>query len=92
MFSPKLPDELVISVGERLTVVSSFDDGWYTVGRDSILKPGEVEMGTVPSWCFVKPVEGFKPERPTRISSLGMTVEPEPEADQESLISWSHFY
>jgi len=92
VFSPRLPDELVISVGERLILVSSFDDGWCTVGKDSMLKPGEVEMGVVPSWCFMKPVKGLKAERPPRMSSLGMTVEPLREADQESLISSSHFY
>jgi hypothetical protein len=36
LFDPVLPDELLIShVGERLTVVQSFDDGWCVVGRES---------------------------------------------------------
>lgn len=28
IFNPILPDELLISLGEKLTVVQSFDDGW----------------------------------------------------------------
>lgn len=35
LFNPVLPDELLLTrVGERLTVVQSFDDGWCVVGRD----------------------------------------------------------
>ncbi|KAF7330499.1 hypothetical protein MVEN_02489300 [Mycena venus] len=34
LFSPVLPDELLLtSLGERLTVVQAFDDGWVVVGR-----------------------------------------------------------
>jgi hypothetical protein len=36
LFDPVLPDELLITnVGERLTIVQSFDDGWCVVGRES---------------------------------------------------------
>jgi hypothetical protein len=39
LFVPVLPDELLIPyVGERLTVVQSFDDGWCVVGRRSAAK------------------------------------------------------
>lgn len=94
LFSPVLPDELVLSLGEKVMVINSFDDGWCIVGRDSLLKPGEVEMGAVPSWCFVKPVKGLKASRPMRTTSLGVTVEMESGpgfSSREELISWSNF-
>ncbi|EKM58255.1 uncharacterized protein PHACADRAFT_252445 [Phanerochaete carnosa HHB-10118-sp] len=92
MFNPVLPDELVVSLGESLTVVNSFDDGWCIVGRDSVFKPGEVELGAIPAWCFMKPVQGLRAERPMRTSSLGVTVtlEAEPGA-RNDVISWSNF-
>ncbi|KAI0926059.1 hypothetical protein AcV5_008623 [Taiwanofungus camphoratus] len=92
LFSPTLPDELVLSLGERVTVVQSYDDGWCIVGRDSVFKPGEVELGAVPAWCFVKPVKGLKAERPIRTTSLGVTVTLDaPGASREDVISWSNF-
>ena len=94
LFSPVLPDELVLSLGEKVTLVKAFDDGWCIVGRDSFLKPGEVEMGAVPSWCFVKPVKGLKASRPMRTSSLGVTVEIDAGpgySSREEVISWSNF-
>lgn len=33
LFAPVLPDELVLSLGESLTVLHSYDDGWCIVGR-----------------------------------------------------------
>jgi hypothetical protein len=91
MFNPILPDELLIThVGERLTVVQSFDDGWCIVGRENSVfastakslfksspvatKDNNVELGVVPAWCFLKPVKGLKAERPVRSTSLGITV------------------
>lgn len=94
LFSPVLPDELVLSLGEKVMVINSFDDGWCIVGRDSLLKAGEVEMGAVPSWCFVKPVKGLKASRPMRTTSLGVTVEIESGpgfSSRDELISWSNF-
>lgn len=35
LFNPVLPDELVLALGEALTVVHSYDDGWCIVGRES---------------------------------------------------------
>jgi hypothetical protein len=41
LFSPLLPDELLLAcVGERLTVVQSFDDGWCVVGRKNGIPKG----------------------------------------------------
>ncbi|KAF8501574.1 hypothetical protein F5888DRAFT_1245429 [Russula emetica] len=94
LFSPVLPDELVLSLGEKVTLVKAFDDGWCIVGRDSFIKPGEVEMGAVPAWCFVKPVKGLKASRPMRTSSLGVTVEIDAGpgfSSREEVISWSNF-
>jgi len=94
LFSPVLPDEVVLSLGEKVTVVKSFDDGWCIVGRDSLLKPGEVEMGAVPAWCFIKPVKGLAASRPMRTSSLGVTVQMDAGAglsSRDELISWSNF-
>ena len=94
LFAPVLPDELVLSLGEKVTVVQSFDDGWCIVGRDSFIKPGEVEMGAVPAWCFVKPVKGLKASRPMRTTSLGVTVQLDAGpgfSSRDELISWSNF-
>ncbi|KAN0120740.1 hypothetical protein V8E52_004009 [Russula decolorans] len=95
LFSPVLPDELVLSLSEKVTLVKAFDDGWCIVGRDSFIKPGEVEMGAVPAWCFVKPVKGLKASRPMRTSSLGVTVEIDAAgpgfSSREEVISWSNF-
>ena len=94
LFAPVLPDELVLSLGERVTVVQSFDDGWCIVGRDSLVKPGEVEMGAVPAWCFIKPVKGLKASRPMRTTSLGVTVQLDAGpafSSRDELISWSNF-
>ncbi|KAJ7127074.1 hypothetical protein C8R44DRAFT_851470 [Mycena epipterygia] len=92
LFTPVLPDELLVTgLGERLTVVQAFDDGWVVVGRanstfasaaKSMFKspsgaPAEsdVELGVVPAWCFLKPVKGLRAERPVRSTSLGITVQ-----------------
>ncbi|EJF64561.1 hypothetical protein DICSQDRAFT_99749 [Dichomitus squalens LYAD-421 SS1] len=94
IFDPVLPDELVISLGETLTLVQSFDDGWCIAGRDSIFKPGEVELGAVPGWCFVKPVKGLRAERPMRVSSLGVTVDLDAAptmGPRDNVMSWSNF-
>lgn len=107
LFDPVLPDELVTRVGEQLTVVQSFDDGWCVVGRESgsliqsakslfkttsVAEP-DVEMGVVPAWCFLKPVKGLRAERPVRSSSLGITVNINAPSlsDRGNLVSWSNF-
>ncbi|KII89878.1 hypothetical protein PLICRDRAFT_40059 [Plicaturopsis crispa FD-325 SS-3] len=108
LFNPVLPDELLIThVGERLTVVQSFDDGWCVVARESAgvfqgskskafgAKPSDdgVELGVVPAWSFIKPVKGLRAERPVRSSSLGITVEIERPGmvSRDEVISWSNF-
>ena len=100
VFTPILPDELTLTLGERLTILQSFDDGWVIVGRSDakLLSPGggtgaeRVEMGAVPAWCFVRPMKGLRSERPVRSSSLGVTVQVEDQArPREDIISWSNF-
>ncbi|KAI0031198.1 hypothetical protein K488DRAFT_71591 [Vararia minispora EC-137] len=105
VFAPVLPDELVIAVGERLTVVQNMDDGWCVAGRANAnpaavpngafgQRGGDegVEMGVVPAWVFVKPVKGLRAERPMRTTSLGVTVEvPAPLGAREKVMSWSNF-
>lgn len=106
-FEPVLPDELLPALGEQLTIVQSFDDGWCVVGRTnstfvhtakSLFKsPSEqaqnIELGVVPAWCFLKPVKGLRAERPIRNTSLGITVNiDEPGvSSRNELISWSNF-
>ncbi|KAH8827082.1 hypothetical protein DL96DRAFT_1528979 [Flagelloscypha sp. PMI_526] len=91
LFTPVLPDELLVqSLGEKLTVMQSFDDGWTLVGREnqglgstiqkSLFSPpgatnNDIELGVIPAWCFVKPCKGLRAERPVRTSSLGITVQ-----------------
>ncbi|KAH9168820.1 hypothetical protein EDB89DRAFT_1558210 [Lactarius sanguifluus] len=94
LFSPVLPDEFVLSLGEKVTVIQSFDDGWCIVGRGSLVKSDEVEMGAVPAWCFVKPIKGLKASRPMRTSSLGVTVQLNAGpgfSSRDEIISWSNF-
>jgi len=107
IFDPVLPDELLLSrVGEELTVVQSFDDGWCLVGREnstfiapakSLFKKGDVnndvELGVVPAWCFIKLVQGLKTERPVRSSSLGITVQMTGPgfSSRDAVLSWSNF-
>ena len=94
MFDPVLPDELVVSLGESLTLVQQHDDGWCIVGRDSVFNPGEVELGAVPAWAFLKPVKGLRAERPMRVSSLGVTVNldaPPSLGPRDNVMSWSNF-
>lgn len=106
LFDPVLPDELLTKLGEYLTVVQSFDDGWCVVGREnasivhtakSLFKStpepeGNVELGMVPAWCFLKPVKGLRAERPMRVSSLGVTVNLDaPGSSRNDLVSWSNF-
>ncbi|KAF9453411.1 hypothetical protein P691DRAFT_792500 [Macrolepiota fuliginosa MF-IS2] len=125
VFSPVLPDELFVTLGEQLMILQSFDDGWCVVGRESgILMPqpkslfsgrasraatptmfghtvgagvgttsgGNVELGMVPAWCFLKSVKGLKAERPMRSSSLGVTVQMDaPSEERNDMISWSNF-
>ena len=94
VFDPVLPDELVVSLRENLTVVQQHDDGWCIVGCDRAFNPGEVELGAVPAWAFLKPVKGLRAERPMRVSSLGVTVnlDAPPSLDpRDNVMSWSNF-
>ncbi|VDB84800.1 unnamed protein product [Peniophora sp. CBMAI 1063] len=101
-FAPVLPDELLLSIGERVNVVQTLDDGWCVVGRAGGIIRAEafgqkaedgVEMGVVPAWVFIKPTKGLRAERPMRTTSLGITVEvPAPSfAGREQVMSWSNF-
>ena len=96
LYTPILPDEPHLTLGERVAIMRSFDDGWCVIGRDKPHDPsgGEVELGTVPAWCFVKPTKGLRAERPIRSSSLGVTVQMDwetPEKSRDSIMSWSNF-
>ena len=102
VFTPILPDELQLTLGERITILRSFDDGWVIAARSDtstlgvgLSKEGadvKVEMGAVPAWCFVKPMKGLRSERPVRSTSLGVTVQMEDEAKpRNDIISWSNF-
>jgi hypothetical protein len=91
VFTPVLPDELRLTrLGECLTVVKSFDDGWCIASRARYCPPyhlnpespytskidsNGVELGAVPAWCFIRPVNGLCSERPVRRSSLGITMD-----------------
>lgn len=95
LFTPILPDEPVLALGERVSVLRSFDDGWCIIARP---KPyagdgsDEAELGAVPAWCFVKPMKGLHSERPVRSSSLGVTVQvDDSDRPRNDFISWSNF-
>lgn len=106
LFEPVLPDELLLTtVGEPLRIVQSFDDGWCVVGREnasmvhtakslfgsSPQPEGNIELGVVPAWCFLKPMQGVRVERPVRNTSLGITVNVDGPSSRSDLISWSNF-
>ncbi|RDB25827.1 hypothetical protein Hypma_006477 [Hypsizygus marmoreus] len=108
LFEPVLPDELLLArAGEQVTLVQSFDDGWCLVGREgstfiasakslfkqNVPQESDVELGVVPAWCFLKPVQGLRAERPIRSTSLGITVELSRPgfSSREECISWSNF-
>ncbi|CAE6453863.1 unnamed protein product [Rhizoctonia solani] len=93
VFAPLLPDELVLAVGEKVTLLQSFDDEWCVVGRDRF---GEVEVGAVPAFVFTKLRTGEKMERPMRSTSLGVQVEMSSApgaawSSRDEVISWSNF-
>ncbi|CEL55068.1 hypothetical protein RSOLAG1IB_01076 [Rhizoctonia solani AG-1 IB] len=92
-FPPLLPDELVLAVGEKVTLLQTFDDEWCVVGRDRF---GEVEVGAVPAYIFTKLRAGEKMERPMRSTSLGVKVEMSSApgaawSSRDEVISWSNF-
>ncbi|THH27374.1 hypothetical protein EUX98_g6818 [Antrodiella citrinella] len=91
LFNPVLPDELVISMGESLTVVTSYEDGWCIVGRDGF--GGTTELGAVPAWCFIKSAPGLRAERPMRTASLGVTININEDGGgpRSEVMSWSNF-
>ncbi|KAF5371846.1 hypothetical protein D9615_009545 [Tricholomella constricta] len=108
LFDPVLPDELLLMhLGEQLTLVQSFDDGWCLVGRESstlvasaksLFKPNvapenDVELGVVPAWCFIRSAPGLRAERPIRSTSLGITVQLNAPgfSSRDNVISWSNF-
>ncbi|CAE7223567.1 unnamed protein product [Rhizoctonia solani] len=93
VFPPLLPDELVLAVGERVTLLQTFDDEWCIVGRDRF---GEVEVGAVPAFVFTKLRSSEKIERPMRSTSLGVQVEMSSApgaawSSRDEVISWSNF-
>jgi len=66
-FDPVLPDELFVSVGEKVYVLLSYDDSWCVVRCD---RSGVPEQGLVPSTCWDELYSGKIP-RPMREVSLG---------------------
>ena len=64
------------------------------VDRDSVFNLGEVELGAVPAWAFLKPVKGLRAEQPMCVSSLRVTVNldaPSSLDPRDNVMSWSNF-
>ncbi|KAL5486317.1 hypothetical protein ACEPAI_7363 [Sanghuangporus weigelae] len=93
VFTPILPDELTLTLGESVSILRSFDDGWCIVARPKPYSTnGDAELGAAPAWCFVKPMKGLRSERPVRSSSLGVTVQVDNDVQpRNDIISWSNF-
>jgi hypothetical protein len=92
LFTPILPDELHLVLGERVTLIRQYDDGWTIVARDTPTG-GDTEMGAIPAWCLLKPAKGVCAERPIRSASIGVTVtfdEPR-HSGRSDILSWSNF-
>ncbi|KAG6374462.1 hypothetical protein JVT61DRAFT_4505 [Boletus reticuloceps] len=99
-FEPTLPDELSLQCGEHLSVLQSFDDGWCVVAREtsrrSILFVGvnnedNIDIGLVPTWVFVKSLEGVASTRPIRSTSLNALRLGQNPATRDMITSWSNF-
>ena len=96
LFTPILPDEPVLSLSEKVTIVQTFDDGWCVIARRRPFSPAgsdDIELGSVPVFCFEKPVKGLKSERPVRSTSLGVTVQMDSDVPRprDDILSWSNF-
>jgi len=76
MFIPKLPDELSITIGETLRVLSEFDDGWVVCSNS------RGEVGMVPVECLARGNTSSESSqeggsaRPRRASSLILSSVP----------------
>jgi len=100
MFSPLLPDELVLKLHEKVVVLETYDDGWCICARVHL---GMLEVGAIPEHCFEAQATGAGMDRPMRSSSLGVTVDlrviEEMESGggrkkggvRDSVMSWSNF-
>ncbi|KAF8314973.1 hypothetical protein DL93DRAFT_2079612 [Clavulina sp. PMI_390] len=89
-FEPLLPDEIPVQVGDTLSLMQQFDDGWCVVaveaaddhtrpgsaGKGGSATAGEIKMGCVPLWVFERKskVPG-EHMRSMRSTSLAVTVE-----------------
>jgi len=52
-YSPQLPDELPLTIGERIRVIEVFEDGWAMVERVGPgASGGMMEKGVVPAECL----------------------------------------
>lgn len=89
-FEPLLPDEIPVNVGDTLSLLQAFDDGWCVCavevdvgsGNGSSLAPPqevptkEVKMGCVPLWVFERKSKNPGDHmRSMRSTSLAVTVE-----------------
>lgn len=88
-FVRSLDDELVIVVGEKLTLVQAYDDGWSLcekVGPD-----GMMERGVVPLNCLevfsgkTMAEESVSMPQPAVVGHIGKPEETSPAAGQEFL-------
>lgn len=86
-FEPLLPDELPVSIGDTLSLLQQFDDGWCvvaveqdgdTAGDADRVASGskEVKMGCVPLWVFERKSKAPGGHtRTMRTISLAVTIE-----------------
>jgi len=90
-FVPVRPDELNLrTASEPLRIVHAYDDGWCAVERPTLNN----QLGVVPAWVFLDPVQGAQPIRPQRVSSLteprSAMAHANRRSSQDSQVSWSH--
>jgi hypothetical protein len=92
-FEPLLPDEIPVNVGDTLSLLQTFDDGWCVCavevdsggGNGSGLAPPrtpttkEVKMGCAPLWVFERKSKNPGDHmRSMRSTSLAVTIEMTP--------------
>jgi len=100
-FQGLLPDELDVRVGDKLSLLQIFDDGWCVCVAEN--RPGstsnnqDMMMGCVPLRVFERAPKGQKDTphmREVRTTSLAVTVENKPRLvswNGTNTVSWSIF-
>ena len=91
------PDELDVKVGDKLTLLQTFDDGWCVCVAEHPPGPTynseDVMIGLVPLWIFdhVPKGQGHSPHMgEVRTTSWAVTADNKLPEDRTDVVSWSN--